>query len=161
MRLDKSAIRTNSTAGRNTTTVSATASVTFQLVCSPLRPPVRPSARAHIDSKKLTIIDTGCVGYWCPCILYSRTHHRLKTSPNSNLNDFHNCNGHCITFCVLGPISCNYPITSPPPLPPSSANKKKQGSFQPCNERAFAKSTDWRARWLAIVGRRIVASCAH
>lgn len=115
MRLDKSAIRTNSTAGRNTTTVSATASVTFQLVYSPLRPPVRPSPRAHIGSKKLTMIDTGCVGYWCPCILYSRTHHRLKTSPNSNLNDFHNCNGHCITFCVLGPISCNYPITSPPP----------------------------------------------
>ncbi|CAZ85350.1 unnamed protein product [Tuber melanosporum] len=48
---------------------------------------------------------TCCVGYWCPCILYSRTNHRLKTSPNSNLNDFHNCNGHCITFCVLGPIS--------------------------------------------------------
>ncbi|RPA98094.1 PLAC8-domain-containing protein [Choiromyces venosus 120613-1] len=48
---------------------------------------------------------TCCAGYWCPCILYSRTNHRLKTSPNSNLNDFHSCNGHCITFCVLGPIS--------------------------------------------------------
>lgn len=50
-------------------------------------------------------IPTCCLGYWCPCVLYSRTNHRLKTSPISNLNDFHHCNTHCVGFCVLAPVS--------------------------------------------------------
>lgn len=48
----------------------------------------------------------GCIGFWCPCMLYSRTRHRLKTAPNSNLNDFSNCNLHCCAFCALAPVSC-------------------------------------------------------
>ncbi|RPB15790.1 PLAC8-domain-containing protein [Morchella conica CCBAS932] len=50
-------------------------------------------------------IPTCCIGCWCPCILYSRTNHRLKTIPNSNLNDFHHCNTHCVGCCVLAPVS--------------------------------------------------------
>lgn len=51
-------------------------------------------------------IGTCCTGYWCPCILYSRTHHRLKTVPNSNLNGFKSCNTDCALFCIASPISC-------------------------------------------------------
>ncbi|KAI5807128.1 PLAC8 family-domain-containing protein [Geopyxis carbonaria] len=50
-------------------------------------------------------IGTCCTGYWCPCILYSRTQHRLKTAPNSNLNGFSAFNGHCALFCVAAPVS--------------------------------------------------------
>ncbi|KAF8465324.1 PLAC8 family-domain-containing protein, partial [Kalaharituber pfeilii] len=46
-----------------------------------------------------------CTAYWCPCILYSRTKHRLKTVPNSNLNNFRKCNPHCMVFCAAGPCS--------------------------------------------------------
>lgn len=50
-------------------------------------------------------ISTCCLGYWCPCILYSRTYHRLKTVPNSNVNEFKSCNNHCGMFCLLAPVS--------------------------------------------------------
>ncbi|KAI5843710.1 PLAC8 family-domain-containing protein [Tricharina praecox] len=50
-------------------------------------------------------ISTCCLGYWCPCILYSRTYHRLKTVPNSNINEFKSCNNHCGMFCLLAPVS--------------------------------------------------------
>jgi len=50
-------------------------------------------------------ISTCCMGYWCPCMLYSRTYHRLKTVPNSNLNEFSGCNAHCAIFCIVSPVS--------------------------------------------------------
>ncbi|KAA8912908.1 PLAC8 family-domain-containing protein [Sphaerosporella brunnea] len=50
-------------------------------------------------------IPTCCLGYWCPCILYSRTYHRLKTAPKSNIERHHSCNIHCGIFCLLAPVS--------------------------------------------------------
>ncbi|KAF3929328.1 hypothetical protein AA313_de0209423 [Arthrobotrys entomopaga] len=50
-------------------------------------------------------IGSCCLGCWCPCMLYSRTHHRLKTVPDSNLDAYSSCNGHCAMWCVLSPIS--------------------------------------------------------
>jgi Cys-rich protein (TIGR01571 family) len=62
------------------------------------------------------LILPGCLGYWCPCMLYSRTYHRLKTSPNSNLENFKSCNTQCGLFCFLAPVAC----TSSPFLAPSN-----------------------------------------
>ncbi|KAF8425200.1 PLAC8 family-domain-containing protein [Tirmania nivea] len=59
----------------------------------------------HSAWSGLSEIGICCTGCWCPCILYSRTKHRLKTSPNSNLNDFQSCNPHCMAFCILSPVS--------------------------------------------------------
>ncbi|KAH0607196.1 uncharacterized protein H6S33_003184 [Morchella sextelata] len=50
-------------------------------------------------------IGTCCTGYWCPCILYSRTKHRVKTSPDSNINEFKAFNPHCMAFCALAPVA--------------------------------------------------------
>ncbi|KAF3908948.1 hypothetical protein ABW21_db0208925 [Orbilia brochopaga] len=50
-------------------------------------------------------IGSCCLGCWCPCMLYSRTHHRLKTVPDSNLDNYGSCNGHCALWCVLSPVS--------------------------------------------------------
>ncbi|KAF3151517.1 hypothetical protein TWF225_007346 [Orbilia oligospora] len=50
-------------------------------------------------------IGSCCLGCWCPCMLYSKTHHRLKTVPDSNLDAYGSCNGHCVLFCALAPVS--------------------------------------------------------
>ncbi|KAL7266840.1 hypothetical protein RUND412_010595 [Rhizina undulata] len=50
-------------------------------------------------------IPTCCLGFWCPCVLYSRTYHRLKTVPNSNINEFKMINAHSLAFCALAPVS--------------------------------------------------------
>ncbi|KAF3930613.1 hypothetical protein ABW19_dt0205199 [Dactylella cylindrospora] len=50
-------------------------------------------------------IGSCCLGCWCPCMLYSKTHHRLKTVPDSNLDNYSSCNGHCVMWCALSPVS--------------------------------------------------------
>ncbi|EPS36118.1 hypothetical protein H072_10442 [Dactylellina haptotyla CBS 200.50] len=50
-------------------------------------------------------IGSCCLGCWCPCMLYSKTHHRLKTVPDSNLDAYSACNGHCVMWCALSPVS--------------------------------------------------------
>jgi len=48
-------------------------------------------------------MSTWCCGYWCPCVLYSRIHYRLRTRNVEDLNGFSCCNGACWTSYCWGP----------------------------------------------------------
>lgn len=46
-------------------------------------------------------MSTCCCGTWCPCILYSRIHYRLRARNPKDMNGFSSCNGQCwSSFCM-------------------------------------------------------------
>lgn len=47
-------------------------------------------------------MSTCCCGMWCPCILYSRIHYRLRARNPRDMNGFSSCNGQCWSSFCLG-----------------------------------------------------------
>lgn len=54
------------------------------------------------DFFKCRAMSTCCCGMWCPCILYSRIHYRLRARNPHDLNGFSSCNGQCWSSVCLG-----------------------------------------------------------
>ncbi|KAF8474618.1 PLAC8 family-domain-containing protein [Kalaharituber pfeilii] len=52
-------------------------------------------------------IGTCCLGAWCPCILYGRTHHRLEH--NGSLDGYSCCNSSC---CFYGCLTILPPLNT-------------------------------------------------
>lgn len=53
------------------------------------------------DFFKCKNMSTCCCGVWCPCILYSRIHYRLRARNPKDLSGFSACNGQCwSSFCM-------------------------------------------------------------
>jgi len=46
-----------------------------------------------------------CLGCCCPGSTYSKTRHRLKTRPNSNLDDYERINPMCLLWWVAAPLA--------------------------------------------------------
>lgn len=40
-----------------------------------------------------------CEGYWCPCIVFGRTTHRMRN--NGNMQNYSCCNTDCTVLCAL------------------------------------------------------------
>ncbi|KAI5808648.1 PLAC8 family-domain-containing protein [Peziza echinospora] len=54
------------------------------------------------DFFKCKNMNTCCCGMWCPCVLYSRVHYRLRARNPHDLNGFESCNGQCWNSACLG-----------------------------------------------------------
>ncbi|KAH8712130.1 PLAC8 family-domain-containing protein [Phaeosphaeriaceae sp. PMI808] len=60
----------------------------------------------HSGSSCCTPIGTCCLSWWCPCIVYGRTHYRLKN--NGNMDGYSCCNLGCAGFCGLSCIGISF-----------------------------------------------------
>ncbi|TGZ79767.1 PLAC8-domain-containing protein, partial [Ascodesmis nigricans] len=45
-----------------------------------------------------------CLGLWCPCMLYARTHRRIRSNPSKVGSGFSHCNTACVQYCCGGGI---------------------------------------------------------
>jgi Cys-rich protein (TIGR01571 family) len=46
-----------------------------------------------------------CLAFWCPCMLYGRTEHRLK---DPSMNGFSECNSGCLLFGLITCAGCSW-----------------------------------------------------
>ncbi|KAH7093630.1 PLAC8 family-domain-containing protein [Paraphoma chrysanthemicola] len=60
----------------------------------------------HSGSACCTPIGTCCLSWWCPCIVYGRTHHRVKN--NGDMNGYSACNLACAGFCGLACLGISF-----------------------------------------------------
>jgi Cys-rich protein (TIGR01571 family) len=66
---------------RSGTTAPHHAAAQLGPVCTPFGPSLCPIKLTH----------TGCLSWWCPCIIYGRTRHRIRS--NGDMNGYSCCNG--------------------------------------------------------------------
>ncbi|KAF2027325.1 hypothetical protein EK21DRAFT_114953 [Setomelanomma holmii] len=60
----------------------------------------------HSGSSCCTPIGTCCLSWWCPCIVYGRTHHRIKN--NGDMNGYSCCNLACTGLCGLACLGISF-----------------------------------------------------
>ncbi|KAF2267173.1 hypothetical protein CC78DRAFT_530976 [Lojkania enalia] len=64
----------------------------------------------HKGSHCCTPLEICCLVWWCPCIAYGRTHHRIKN--DNNMQGYSCCNLSCVGFTALAfcGLSCILPM---------------------------------------------------
>ncbi|KAF2106822.1 PLAC8 family-domain-containing protein [Lophiotrema nucula] len=60
----------------------------------------------HSGSSCCSPIGSCCLAWWCPCISYGRTHHRVKF--DGNMSGYSCCNGSCCGFTALGCLGLSF-----------------------------------------------------
>ncbi|KAF2621944.1 hypothetical protein BU25DRAFT_378627 [Macroventuria anomochaeta] len=50
--------------------------------------------------------NSSCLSWWCPCILYGRTRHRMRT--NGDMSKYSCCNTSCATFTGMACVGLSW-----------------------------------------------------
>ncbi|KAH6621734.1 PLAC8 family-domain-containing protein [Boeremia exigua] len=60
----------------------------------------------HRGTACVTPLSTCCLTWWCPCVVYGRTRHRMKA--NGNMNTYSCCNTSCAAFAGMGIVGLSW-----------------------------------------------------
>ncbi|KAJ4986976.1 hypothetical protein SVAN01_07517 [Stagonosporopsis vannaccii] len=60
----------------------------------------------HSGTSCCTPFSTCCLTWWCPCVTYGRTRHRMKS--NGNMKDYSCCNTSCAAFAGMGFVGLSW-----------------------------------------------------